>query len=138
MCGLPAVCGQQVQGRRRKIRGLCQAHADAVFGMQDPPWRRLGSKTQREIVEEWLRAITILAHGSQRQVDEMMAEISIVNDVSVHVLNLVTPLMPGEANDPARGDSDAESVTQPGDHGACLGHSDAAQVVCRCVRPDPD
>lgn len=55
MCGLPAVCGQQVPGRRRKVRGLCQTYADAVFGAEDPPWRRLDAKTQRDIVQDWLR-----------------------------------------------------------------------------------
>jgi hypothetical protein len=37
MCGLPAVCGEKLPGRRHKVRGLCQSHADAVFGSQDPP-----------------------------------------------------------------------------------------------------
>jgi hypothetical protein len=37
MCGLPAVCGEKLPGRRRKARGLCRAHADAVFGAEDPP-----------------------------------------------------------------------------------------------------
>jgi len=63
MCGLPAVCGEKLPGRRHKARLLCQAHADAVFGSQDPPWRRLDARTQRDIVEEWLRGMTILAHG---------------------------------------------------------------------------
>jgi hypothetical protein len=37
MCGLPAVCGEKLPGRRRKVRALCQRHADAVFGAEDPP-----------------------------------------------------------------------------------------------------
>jgi len=52
MCGLPAVCGEKLPGRRRKARVLCQAHADAVFGAENPPWRRLDAKTQRDIVED--------------------------------------------------------------------------------------
>jgi hypothetical protein len=33
-----AVCGEKLPGRRRKVRGLCQTHADAVFaGTPDPP-----------------------------------------------------------------------------------------------------
>jgi hypothetical protein len=35
LCGLTAVCGEKLFGRRRKVRGLCQAHADAVFGASD-------------------------------------------------------------------------------------------------------
>ena len=45
MCGLPAVCGEKLPGRRHKVRALCQAHADAVFGAEDPPRRRLDAKT---------------------------------------------------------------------------------------------
>jgi hypothetical protein len=66
ICGLAAVCGEKLPGKRRKTRPLCQAHADAVFGMDNPPWKRLDDKPQREIVEEWLRAITIMAHGGHR------------------------------------------------------------------------
>ena len=32
ICGLAAVCGEKLPGRRHKVRGLCQTHADAVFG----------------------------------------------------------------------------------------------------------
>ena len=54
MCGMLGVCGEKLPGRRRKPRALCQRHADAVFGAEDPPWRRLDAKTTREIVDEWL------------------------------------------------------------------------------------
>ena len=99
MCGLPAVCGEKLPGRRHKVRALCQAHADAVFGTQDPPWRHLDAKTQRDIVEEWLRGMTILAHSGGRPMDELLAEISAVNDASTQAIRLVSPLMPGEARD---------------------------------------
>ena len=36
ICGLTAVRGERLPGRRHKVRALCQAHADAVFGAQDP------------------------------------------------------------------------------------------------------
>lgn len=99
ICGLTAVCGEKLPGRRHKVRALCQTHADAVFGSQDPPWRRLDAKTQRDIVEEWLRGMTILAHGGGRPVNELLAEIAAVNDADAHMIRLVSPLMPGEARD---------------------------------------
>lgn len=98
MCGLPAVCGEKLPSRRRKVRGLCQVHADAVFGPSDPPWRRLEAKTQREIVDEWLRGLTILA-GNDGGCDpqELMAEIAAVNEVERIEVRLGTPLLPGDA-----------------------------------------
>jgi len=99
ICGMTAVCGEKLPGRRHKTRALCQSHADAVFGMQDPPWRRLDEKPQREIVEEWLRSITILTHGSHRPPAELLAEIAAVNDTGTETIRLMSPLMPGEARD---------------------------------------
>jgi hypothetical protein len=99
ICGRPAVCGQKLPGRRRKVLGLCQAHADAMFGAQDPPWQRMDDVTQREIFEDWLRAITIMVHGGHRPPEELLAEIGAVNDVSTHSVTLVTQLLPGEARD---------------------------------------
>jgi hypothetical protein len=79
---------------------MCQAHTDAIFGAEDPAWQRLDAKTQREIVDEWLRAMTVLAHGSGRPVKELFAEIAAVNDIgTAEKVSLVTPLMPGEARD---------------------------------------
>lgn len=100
--GSPAVCGIRGRGRfRRRVRGLCQAHADALFGADDPPWRRMDARTQRDIVEEWLRGITILAGGSQehRPMDEILTEIAEVNGAGAEPVRLVSPLMPGEARD---------------------------------------
>lgn len=99
ICGLPAVSGEKLPGRRRKVRGLCQSQADAIFGLQDPPWRRLDAKPQREIVDEWLRTITVLAHGGGRPVSELLAEIAAVNDIGTETVRLLSPLMPGEARD---------------------------------------
>jgi hypothetical protein len=99
ICGLPAVAGEKLPGRRRKVRALCQAHTDAIFGADDPIWRRLDAKTQREIVDEWMRAMTILANGSGRPLKELFAEIAAVNDIGTEKVSLVTPLMPGEARD---------------------------------------
>jgi hypothetical protein len=99
MCGLPAVCGERLPGRSHKVRGLCQRHADAVFGTQDAPWKRLDAKTQRDIVNEWLRAITILVNSAGRPLGELFAEIAAVNDAGTETIKLVTPLMPGEARD---------------------------------------
>jgi hypothetical protein len=97
ICGLPAACGEKLPGKRHKVRGLCQSHADAVFGMQDPPGRHLDAKPQREIAEEWLRSITILAHGGHRPADELLAEIAAVNDTGTETIRLMSPLMPGLA-----------------------------------------
>lgn len=99
MCGLPAVCGEKLPGRRHKVRALCQAHADAVFGSQDPPWRHMDARTQRDIAEEWLRGMTILAHGGGRPAGELLAEIAAVNETGAHMIRLISPLMPGEARD---------------------------------------
>ncbi|MFB4317636.1 hypothetical protein [Actinomadura sp. 21ATH] len=99
ICGLPAVCGEKLPGRKRKVRGLCQTHADAIFGAEDPAWRRLDDKTQREIVDDWLRAMTILANGGHRPLEELMAEIAAVNDTRTEHIKIITPLMPGEAYD---------------------------------------
>jgi len=90
---------ERLPGRSHKTRPLCQSHADAVFGIQDPPWRRLDEKPQREIVEEWLRSITILAHGGHRPPAELLAEIAAVNDTGTETVRLMSPLMPGEARD---------------------------------------
>lgn len=99
ICGLTAVCGERLPGRRHKVRALCQAHADAVFGAEDPLWRRWDAKTKRDIVDEWLRSMTILANGAGRRLEELLAEIAAVNDVGTEPVRLVTPLMPGEARD---------------------------------------
>jgi hypothetical protein len=72
-------------------------HADAVFGAEDPPWRRLDAKTRRDIVEECLRGMTILAHGSGRPTGELLAEIAAVNDAGTQTIRLMSHLMPGEA-----------------------------------------
>ena len=36
LCGLAAVAGEKLPGKRHRVRGLCQAHADAVFGTGHP------------------------------------------------------------------------------------------------------
>lgn len=59
----------------------------------------MDAKTQREIVEEWLRSMTILAHGGGRPLGELLAEIAAVNDADAHMISLVSPLLPGEARD---------------------------------------
>ncbi|MGW4412046.1 hypothetical protein ACWEJ6_49170 [Nonomuraea sp. NPDC004702] len=99
ICGMSAVCGQKLPGQRRRVRPLCQAHADAVFGARDPAWRRMDAKTQREIVEEWLRGMTLLTCNADRPVGEVFAEIAVVNDVTTESVRLTTPLPPGEAHD---------------------------------------
>jgi hypothetical protein len=76
---------------------LCQSHAEAVFGPDDPPWRRLDAKTQREIVEDWLRGMTILAHPAGRPIEELLEEISEVNQTQTKPVRIVSPLLPGEA-----------------------------------------
>jgi hypothetical protein len=68
-----------------------------VFGPDDPPWRRQDAKTQREIVEEWLRGVTILAHPHGRSMEEMLAEVAEVNQPQAVQVRIVTPLLPGEA-----------------------------------------
>jgi len=95
LCGLPAVCGEKLPGRRHKVRALCQSHADAVCGLQDPPWKRLDAESQREIADEWLRSITVLAHGGHRP----PAELAAVNQAGTETVRLMSPLMPGEARD---------------------------------------
>ena len=80
ICGLPAVCGEKLPGRRHTVRALCQSHADAVFGLEDPPWKRLDARSQREIADEWLHAITVLAHGGHRPPGELLAEIAAVSE----------------------------------------------------------
>lgn len=102
MCGLPAVCGEKLPGRRHKVRPLCQRHADAVFGSENPLWRHLDAKTQREIVNEWLSAMTILAHGAGRPLEELFAKIAAVNDIGTETVRLVTPMLRGEARDMQR------------------------------------
>lgn len=99
ICGISAVCGEKLPGRRHRVRPLCQDHADAVFGAQNPAWRRMDAKTQREIVEEWLRGMTLLACNTNRPVGEVFAEIAAVNDVRTESVRLTTPLPPGEAHD---------------------------------------
>ena len=90
---------ENLPGRRHKVRGLCQAHADAVFGSEDPLWRRLDAKTWRDIIKERLRGITIRAYGGGRSMNELLAEIAAVNDTSAHGIRLMSPLMSGEARD---------------------------------------
>ena len=99
ICGLPAVPGEKLPGRRHRVRALCQSHANAVFGLQDPPWKRLDAKSQREIADEWLRSITILAHSGHRPPGELLAEIAAVNETGTETVRLMSPLMPGEAGD---------------------------------------
>jgi hypothetical protein len=137
MCGLPAVCGEKLPGRRHKVRALCQTHADAIFGVQDPPWRHLDARTQRDIVEEWLRGMTILAHGTGRPVGELFAEISAVSDTDAHMIRLVSPLMPGEARDLQEKHPRPEPAPQPRDHGSRRGHPDPARLVRHRLRADP-
>lgn len=74
---------------------LCQSHADAVFGLEDPPWKRLDAKSQREIADEWLRSITILAHDGHRPPAELLAEIAAVNQAGTETVRLMSSLMPG-------------------------------------------
>jgi hypothetical protein len=93
----PRCAGEKLPGRRHKVRPLCQAHADAVFGAENPPWRRWEARTQRDIVEEWLRGMTILAHRAGRPLDELLAEIAAVNDTSTESIRLISPLMRGRA-----------------------------------------
>jgi hypothetical protein len=97
LCGLPAVCGEKLPGRRHRVRALCQSHADAVFGLEDPPWKRLDARSQREIADEWLRSITVLAHGGHRPPGELLAEIAAVNEAGIETVRLMSPLMPGFA-----------------------------------------
>jgi hypothetical protein len=78
---------------------LCQQHADAVFGADHPAWQRLDAKTQREITEDWLRSMTILAHGGHRPLAEVFAEIAEVNQIGAEQIRIITPLMPGELRD---------------------------------------
>lgn len=101
ICGLTAVAGEKLPGRRRKVRALCQTHANAVFGAEDPLWRRMDAKTQKDIVDDWLRGITILSDGSRqrRPISEQLAEIAKVNDTETGLLSLVSPLLPGESRD---------------------------------------
>jgi hypothetical protein len=99
MCGMLAVCGEKLPGRRHTVRALCQSHADAVLGLDDPPWKRLDAKSQREIADEWLRSITILAHGGHRPPAELLAEIAAVHQAGTEMVRLMSPLMPGEARD---------------------------------------
>ncbi|GAA2448296.1 hypothetical protein GCM10010191_77160 [Actinomadura vinacea] len=67
------MCGSPAETARCKVRGLCQTHADAVFGAEHPPWRRLDAGPQREIVDDWLRGLSVLAHGGHRPLEELMA-----------------------------------------------------------------
>jgi len=99
--GRPAGCaacrqcaGEKLPGRRHKVLALCQRHADAVFGSEDPLRRRLDAKTQRDIVNGWLSAMTILAHGVGRPPEELPAEIAAVNDIGTETIRLVSPMMP--------------------------------------------
>jgi hypothetical protein len=40
LCGLPAVAGEKLPGRRHKVRLLCRRHDQLVFGgTPDPPLR---------------------------------------------------------------------------------------------------
>lgn len=137
MCGLPAVCGEKLPGRRRKVRALCQQHADAVFGSEDPPWRRLDAKTQREIVDEWLSAMTILAHGAGRPLEELFAEIAAVNDIGSTMIRLASPLLPGEASDLVEADRAQRRAPRARGHGARPGHPDPDRLVRRRHRRDP-
>jgi hypothetical protein len=95
-CGEPAMCGQKLAGRRRRVRGLCSRHADAVFGPADPPWQRLDAKPMRETVHEWMAGLTIVSHAAGRAPQELHAEIAKVNQPETVRLELVTPLLPGE------------------------------------------
>jgi hypothetical protein len=94
ICGLPAVCGERLPGRRHKVRALCQSHADAVFGLDYPAWKRLDAKSQREIADEWLRAMTVLAHGGHRPPADLLAEIAAANQAGTETVRLMSPLMP--------------------------------------------
>jgi len=40
----------------------------------------LDARSQREIADEWLRAITVLAHGGHRPPGELLAEIAAVSE----------------------------------------------------------
>jgi hypothetical protein len=51
------------------------------------------------MVNEWLSAMTILAHGAGRPLEELFAEIAAVNDIGTETIRLVSPMMPGEARD---------------------------------------
>ncbi len=96
-CGEPAVCGQKPPGRRRRrAQALCARHADAVFGPDDPPWARIDAKTGRDLVNEWMRALTIVSHGRGRRPAELLAEIAGVTQPETIQVRLVTPLLPGE------------------------------------------
>lgn len=89
----------KLPGRRHTVRALCQSHADAVFGLEDPAWKRLDARSQREIADEWLRAMIILAHGGHRPPAELLAEIAAVDQAGTETVRLMSPLMPGEARD---------------------------------------
>ena len=66
ICGLPAVCGEKLPGRRHTVRALCQSHADAVFGLEDPPWKRLDAETQRAVNR--LRDREAMVHAAVTQI----------------------------------------------------------------------
>jgi hypothetical protein len=95
-CGDPAVCGQKPPGRRQRAQALCARHAAAVFGPDDPPWARVDAKTGRDLVNEWMRALTIVSHPGGRHPAELLAEIADVNQPETVKVHLVTPLLPGE------------------------------------------
>jgi hypothetical protein len=95
-CGEPAVGGQKPPGRRRRAQALCARHADAVFGPDDPPWARIDAKTGRDLVNEWVRALTIVSHSRGRHPRELLAEIAAINQPETIQVRLVTPLLPGE------------------------------------------
>lgn len=64
-----------------------------------PSWRRMDAKTGRDVSEEWLRAMTIMADGGDRPLGELLAEIARVNSPVPLQVTLVTPLTPGESRD---------------------------------------
>lgn len=137
MCGLPAVCGEKLPGRRHTVRALCQSHADAVFGLEDPPWKRLDAKSQREIADEWLRSITILAHGGHRPPAELLAEIAAVNQAGTETVRLMSPLMPGEARDLEETQRAVDRLRGPRGHGPRRGRPDPVRLVRDRHRVNP-
>jgi hypothetical protein len=51
-----------------------------VFGPDGPPWERIYAVTSRELVEEWMRALTIFSNSQGRALEELLAEVSEVQD----------------------------------------------------------
>lgn len=93
VCGRPAVCGAKSFGWRRKVRALCADHAEALLGPADPaPWEQINRSSQRDLCNEWLRALTIFTHSNGQSLEQIMDEIRAVNQPESITVRLATPL----------------------------------------------